>query len=71
MASNVQAIVLVALSVLCVIQASVIPQIRLGITETLNDGWPVYRQDERTCNGSAPHFTGRVPVSPEKSVFFC
>ncbi|GAP82931.1 putative carboxypeptidase y [Rosellinia necatrix] len=32
--------------------------------------WPVYPQDNRTCAAGTTHFTGRVPVTAEKELFF-
>ncbi|KAI1176037.1 alpha/beta-hydrolase [Nemania sp. FL0916] len=32
--------------------------------------WRPYPQDDRTCTANATHFTGRVPVTPEKRLFF-
>ncbi|KAI0404448.1 alpha/beta-hydrolase [Xylaria palmicola] len=32
--------------------------------------WRTYPQDDRTCVANTTHFTGRVPVTPEKELFF-
>ncbi|KAI1754124.1 alpha/beta-hydrolase [Xylaria castorea] len=32
--------------------------------------WPTFLQDDRTCVANATHFTGRVPVTTDKELFF-
>lgn len=39
-------------------------------TTTNGPAWQVYPQDDRTCAANTTHFTGRIPVTPEKELFF-
>ncbi|KAH8887247.1 alpha/beta-hydrolase [Thozetella sp. PMI_491] len=34
-------------------------------------GGPVYWQDDRTCRANTSHFTGNMPVSADKNLFYC
>ncbi|KAI3332144.1 alpha/beta-hydrolase [Xylariaceae sp. AK1471] len=44
----------------------------LSSSDTASSGssWRTYPQDDRTCAANTTHFTGRVPVTAEKELFF-
>ncbi|KAI8622997.1 alpha/beta-hydrolase [Xylariaceae sp. FL1651] len=41
-----------------------------GSAASSGSSWRTYAQDDRTCVANTTHFTGRVPVTPEKELFF-
>jgi len=42
----------------------------LGIGAKDND-WPIFEQSDTTCASNTYHFTGLIPVSEARSLFFC